>query len=168
MANLIRATENVYAPDTDGIRRLVAAAGDDYDPNKIPVVGIITRHDPPAAALLPLDGYDELGEQQVLELLRNLDIEQLLAVHAYERAHLARGSITGYSQPTHIVDTDALADASDPGAPDTAPTDYAAMSVEDLQARVDGLELEVTGTGANGNVVKADLVAALRAHDAAE
>lgn len=43
---------------------------------------------------------------------------------------------------------------------------YEEQSVEDLQAEVDRRELDVEGSGAGGNVVKADLVAALEADDA--
>jgi hypothetical protein len=44
---------------------------------------------------------------------------------------------------------------------------YGDMSPEDLKAEAEKRELTVTGTGANGNVKKSDLVAALEAHDAA-
>lgn len=165
MGTLLRATEKIYVQDRDGVRRLIAAAGDEYDPNKVPVVGVTTRHDPPEAALLPIDGYDTLTEQQVLDLLPDLDVEQLIAVHAYERTHLARGSITGYRNPTQIVDTANLDNVGEPGEPDTRAQDYGAMNVEDLQALVDERELEVTGTGKDGNVVKADLVKALQDSD---
>lgn len=44
---------------------------------------------------------------------------------------------------------------------------YADQSVEELQALVDERELEVEGTGKDGNVLKKDLVAALEADDEA-
>jgi hypothetical protein len=47
------------------------------------------------------------------------------------------------------------------------PADLEGMTVEDLQAEADRRGLEVTGTGSGGNVVKGDLVKALRADDAA-
>lgn len=43
---------------------------------------------------------------------------------------------------------------------------YGDMSADELKKVADERELVVTGTGANGNVVKADLVAALEADDA--
>ena len=48
-----------------------------------------------------------------------------------------------------------------------APADgpYAGMGKDDLQAEADGRGLTVEGTGANGNVTKADLLSALTAHD---
>jgi hypothetical protein len=44
---------------------------------------------------------------------------------------------------------------------------YGDMSPDELKAEAEKRELEVTGTGANGNVKKSDLVAALEADDAA-
>lgn len=44
---------------------------------------------------------------------------------------------------------------------------YAGMKPEDLQAMVDERQLSVEGSGKDGNVLKADLVAALDAHDVA-
>lgn len=45
--------------------------------------------------------------------------------------------------------------------------DYASQKPSDLQAEADRRGLTVEGTGADGNVLKADLVAALEADDAA-
>ena len=42
---------------------------------------------------------------------------------------------------------------------------YGKMSAEDLQSEVDSRGIEVEGTGANGNVLKRDLIAALEADD---
>jgi hypothetical protein len=47
------------------------------------------------------------------------------------------------------------------------PVDYAELSKDELQAEVDRRGITVEGSGANGNVVKDDLVAALEADDAA-
>lgn len=44
--------------------------------------------------------------------------------------------------------------------------DYSKMTPAELQGEADKRELEVEGSGANGNVVKADLVSALEADDA--
>lgn len=43
---------------------------------------------------------------------------------------------------------------------------YGGMKPEELQALASERELNVEGTGRDGNVLKADLVAALDAHDA--
>ena len=43
---------------------------------------------------------------------------------------------------------------------------YAGMKPEELQTLADERQLSVEGTGKDGNVVKADLVGALDAHDA--
>jgi hypothetical protein len=45
--------------------------------------------------------------------------------------------------------------------------DYDSQQVDDLQAEADRRGIEVEGTGADGNVLKKDLVAALKADDAA-
>ena len=80
-----------------------------------------------------------------------------------------RKIIAGTRVPPDLIDayaektgdtTTTTADAAD-----TSP-DYESMTVEDLQALVDDRELEVTGTGSGGNVIKADLVTALQASDA--
>lgn len=164
MGTLIRATENVYTQDQAGVRRLVAAAGDEYDPTQVPIVGIVTAPDPATASLVPLDGYDELSEPAVLELLPNMDAEQLAAVQAYERAHRARGTITRYGATSTVL---TAADEPPITVPsrslsDVAPHDeLERMSVPELQAEADRRELTVEGTGKDGNVLKADLVKAL-------
>ena len=48
---------------------------------------------------------------------------------------------------------------------DTRTSDYDELSVEELEAEASRRELEVQGTGANGNVLKKDLIAALEADD---
>lgn len=48
-----------------------------------------------------------------------------------------------------------------------ADQDYDAMTVDDLEAEAGRRSLTVKGTGANGNVVKADYVKALRKADRA-
>lgn len=52
-------------------------------------------------------------------------------------------------------------------APASGPSgvDYESMPVEDLQAEADRRDLEVEGTGSGGNVLKKDLVDALKADD---
>jgi hypothetical protein len=49
-----------------------------------------------------------------------------------------------------------------------APETYREMQVDDLQAEADSRGLTVEGTGANGNVLKEDLVTALEADDASK
>lgn len=53
-----------------------------------------------------------------------------------------------------------------PGA-DVAGSGYESMTVDDLHEMADTRGLTVDGTGANGNVLKSDLVAALEADDRA-
>lgn len=171
MGTLIRATEAVYATDTLGVRRLVAAAGDEYDPAAIPAVGILTTPDPAHAGLQPMPGYDELGELEVLEQLPGMDADQLAAVQAYERTHRARGSITRYGKTSTVVSganeqpatlsSRQLTEGDDPVG-----FAYDKMTVDELQAEADRLALTVEGTGQGGNVLKSDLIAALRAHAA--
>lgn len=55
----------------------------------------------------------------------------------------------------------------DAGALERDTDSYAAKSPEELQAEADRRGLNVEGTGKDGNVLKADLVAALEAHDQA-
>lgn len=43
-------------------------------------------------------------------------------------------------------------------------TDWESMTVEELEAETEGMEIE--GTGSNGRVLKADMVAALQQRDA--
>jgi hypothetical protein len=98
------ATEKVYVEDANGIRRLVAVPGD-VIPEDTPTFGVVTRRDAAAAAAEPFEGYDSLSEQQVLDRLADLSPDELEAVKAYERAHLARGSIHTYGdEPQKPVD----------------------------------------------------------------
>lgn len=53
-----------------------------------------------------------------------------------------------------------------PYPPDQRP-DYDASNVDELQKLADERSLVVVGTGSGGNVIKADLVHALQAHDQA-
>lgn len=53
------------------------------------------------------------------------------------------------------------------GSGDSGP-DYSGMKPEELKELADSRELEVTGTGKDGNVLKGDLVAALEADDTAK
>lgn len=182
------ATERVYLTDANGIRRLAAAPGD-VIPEEVPAFGMVTPSDPQLAAIVPLDGYETLSEAQVVELLPGLSADELAAVQAYERTHAARGSIVRYGQTSHVVTggrkarakqtaARAAADAAD-DASDVAPEDatvevpaeststgYDSMSPDALQDAADERGLSVVGTGANGNVLKKDLVAALQADDA--
>lgn len=155
------ATEPVYATDANGVRRLIAAPGDSYDPNTaIAPFGVITNPDA-TPVIAPLDGYDTLSEADLLDRLPGLSKDELAAVQAYERAHQARGSITTYaiaSVPVAMPTPTTIPAAA-------APAGYSTMSVEDLQTEADKRGLNVTGTGKDGNVLKSDLVSALEASD---
>jgi hypothetical protein len=62
--------------------------------------------------------------------------------------------------------TDDAASSSDSGSTGEDDKGYAGKSPDELKALADERELEVTGTGKDGNVLKGDLVAALEAYDA--
>jgi hypothetical protein len=156
------ATEPVYADDANGIRRLIAAPGDPV-PDEIPTFGVVTPTDPPAAALEPFAGYDALTEAEVLAQLETLPADDLEAVRAYERTHLARGSITRHGLMSTLVSSRSTT-AKVPA--ESTSEGYDEMTVEDLQAEVDRRGLTVAGTGAGGNVLKKDLVGALQHNDA--
>lgn len=66
-------------------------------------------------------------------------------------------SKSGATYETKVVTADT---AGGPAAPD-----YGAMTKDELQAEAERRKLEVKGTGKDGAVVKADLVAALTAAD---
>jgi hypothetical protein len=155
------ATEAVYVIDASGVRRLVAAAGD-VIPDTSPAFGIVTAPDPPEAAVLPFEGYDELTEVEVVAMLPELDADMLFAVQAYERSHLARGAIHRYGHDSAVVTsrgTRLVAAESTSGG-------YDAMNVIKLTAEAEGRGLAVVGTGPAGKVLKKDLVAALTKDDA--
>jgi len=97
------ATEAVYAEDGNGIRRLVAAAGD-VIPDGAPSYGIVTPRDQPETGLEPLEGYAAMSEEDVIALLPSLDADQVKAVRAYERSHQARGSIVRFRRTSKAVD----------------------------------------------------------------
>lgn len=52
--------------------------------------------------------------------------------------------------------------------PDPTPTDWSEYTVPELEAFASEAGLEVEGTGANGHVVKDDLVTALTAHESSD
>lgn len=159
------ATEPVYVddPNAPGVQRLIAAPGDEI-PADVPTVGVVTPPDPASVLSEPLDGYDALTEDDIVSRLPDLGADELAAVQAYEQAHQARGSITRYGLRSQVV-TSARAKAKSVPAESTS-EGYDSMSVEDLQAEADSRGLDVQGSGAGGNVVKKDLVAALQANDA--
>jgi hypothetical protein len=163
MAGFLTATEPVYVTDPNGVRRLIAAPGDAYDPATIPVVGVVTLPDAPESGVEPFDGYDDLTEAEVVALLPDLELEVLDAVRAYERAHLARGAIHRYGLVSRVV-------RSGGKRPKTVPAEstsegYDGMSFTDLQAEVASRGLTVR-SGTRGPASKRDLVAALQADDA--
>lgn len=160
----LTATEPVYVTDANGVRRLIAAPGDAYDPATIPVVGVVTQHDAPESGIEPFEGYDSLTEDEVLARLPDLTADELAAVRAYERAHLARGTIHRYGLTSRVVRSGGKAAKVTPAA--STAQGYDSMAADELQAEADRRALSVRGSGARGAVVKSDLVAALQADDA--
>jgi hypothetical protein len=88
-----------------------------------------------------------------------------------EQIGISRKLFAGQAVPPDLVRAyrgavgDAQAD--DPAEEADAARSYDGMSAEDLQTEADRRKLSVAGTGANGNVLKKDLVDALRAADGA-
>ena len=193
------AKEHLYAPDAQGVMRLVAAPGDPIPDNlaaaaaaRTPVVNAPATA-PVSADELPIEGYDRLSEAEVLTFLPGLDPADLERVRAYEQAHQARGSITRFGLDTRPVGarTARPRAATEPPAPapPVAPQDAAKPSAgaeggepavepgqgasappdgdwgkldrEALEAEASRRDLEVQGTGKDGQVTKKDLVAAL-------
>lgn len=97
------ATEPVYAEDRLGIKRLIAAAGD-VIPDVVPEYGIVTPRNTTASVVVPIDGYAEMSEDDVVALLPTLTDEQLASVQAYEAAHLARGTIVRFGRASKPID----------------------------------------------------------------
>jgi hypothetical protein len=85
------ATENIYAEDEQGIRRLVVGVG-----MEIPEGVDVPESGSADAADLPIANYDQLEEGEIVEQLGDLSDEDLGKVRAYEQAKQARGSITTY------------------------------------------------------------------------
>lgn len=159
------ATEQVWSePDAFGVRRLIATPGM-VVPTTVPAYGVHTPSAHPAAGTLPFADYETLTEAEIVERLADLPADELDHVRAYEQAHQARGAITRYGLTSQVVT--GTKTTLTPPAQSTS-EGYDAMSVAGLQAEADRRKLTVTGTGANGNVVKGDLVAALQADDAAK
>jgi hypothetical protein len=73
----------------------------------------------------------------------------------------------GQAVPPDLIDAYNAEIGNAPASDQGEPVDYDSQQVDDLQAEADRRGLEVEGTGADGNVLKKDLVAALKADDAA-
>jgi hypothetical protein len=159
------ATEQIWSEEDEfGVRRLIATPGM-VVPTNPPAYGITTPPAHPQAGVAPFDGYDTLTEAEIVDRLSALSDSDLEHVRAYEQAHQARGAITRYGLTSTVVT--GTKTTLEPPAQSTS-EGYAAMKSADLQAEADQRGLTVTGTGAGGNVVKDDLVAALQADDAAK
>lgn len=113
---------------------------DDYDPSSVQRVG--TPNDDVVVAKKDVIVHDD-----------QLNIDRKIVAGQPVPADLrkAYAEETGESVPESDSDT----------------VDYDKKSVEELEDEVDRRGLEVEGTGADGNVLKKDLVAALKADDAA-
>jgi hypothetical protein len=163
------ATERVYAPDAQGIMRLIAAPGDPVpDPGTVTAYGIVTPPDDPAAAVPPLGGYDSMTEADILAEMRILPETQNALIRRYEQAHMARGSITTFGLRSSVVR------GGRDQSPVTVPAEsaaisggYVGMSSEALDAELARRQITLgSGTGAGGAILKADKVAALQDYDA--
>jgi hypothetical protein len=73
----------------------------------------------------------------------------------------------GQAVPPDLIDAYNAEIGNAPASDQGEPVDYDSQQVDDLQAEADRRGLEVEGTGADGNVLKKDLVAALKAAGAA-
>lgn len=78
-----------------------------------------------------------------------------------------RRLIAGQPVPRDLVNAYNAAIGGDDEAGDSPAGKYADWKRPALEAEVDERELDITGTGANGNVLVKDLIAALEANDAA-
>jgi hypothetical protein len=96
--------------------------------------------------------------------------EQVIATEDASSTTIAlnidRKVFAGQPVPPDLVDAyNGDTRASDGSDPDGSAVDYESQSVEELEAEAKqrGIYDDIEGTGANGNVVKADLVKALSA-----
>jgi hypothetical protein len=153
----MRADKDMVCRDLAGVERFVAFGSD------VPAGYEYVRDAAPVQ--LPADATAPRS-------IANADAAAVHAENARARADRARRGETAVRDT--LPDT-AAATGEDPDAETppgtTAPTrDYDAMNVDDLEDEVErrraaGDVVEVTGTGKDGNVVKADLVKALQDSD---
>lgn len=99
---------------------------------------------------------DDIVVKQILD--HGVEVERKLFAGQRVPADLIDAYKTATGEPPAAV-TDADADAA---------ADYSKMSAVELQALADQRGVEAGGTGAGGNVVKVDLIAALEADDQAK
>lgn len=145
-----RAEKDIIARDRAGIERFVAFGTD------VPLGWTYVRDAEPAA--LPPHALQPRA-------LANADA---IAVHADAARTTAERTAAGEATVRETLPDHASTGAQDTGAGEPhgiapLPVNYDDMGVEDLQAEADRRGLEVEGTGANGNVLKKDLVDALKA-----
>jgi hypothetical protein len=156
----------------------VEGLGPDGQPTTLQVYKVgrqgetITLTDAQAARLLDLGAvkpadeplsYSEMSTAQLQALAdqRGIQVQGSGANGAVLDSDLV-SALTVYDQGQGIV-----SNVVPPAEPSAAITgDYDSHSVEELQVEADRRGLTVEGTGANGNVVKGDLVSALEADDA--
>lgn len=74
-----------------------------------------------------------------------------------------RKIVEGTRVPPDLIDAYHQATGEKPAKDDEASSRYDSMKVEDLEQLVSDRELQVEGTGKDGNIVKADLIRALEA-----
>ena len=111
------------------------------------------------------DGYEPSGASTVVppNVMPGALREQLAA----ERGGDTAAAGAGATPAGHSGETGNALEADTSGGAGGS-TDYNDQSVDDLQAEADSRGLTVEGTGANGNVLKADLMTALEEDDAAK
>jgi hypothetical protein len=82
---------------------------------------------------------------------------------------IKRKLFAGQRVPADLIEAYHAATGDEPVADESATgPDYSKMTPEDLRALVDERQLQVQGSGANGNIIKTDLVNALVASDSAD
>lgn len=165
------ATTRIFGPEEGATasRRLLAAPGDTvpdgYSPDGTWIgVGVqptaVPYTEPDAAVpAAPWDGYDDMPEEAILDLLPGLTPGELDAVRRYERAHLARGAIHRYGEGSNVV-TSRGTRRIEAESTSVAPG-YGAMTKTALSEAAMDRALTVPA-----DATKAQLVALLQADDA--
>lgn len=84
------------------------------------------------------------------------------------RGHWLEAARAGWPDPTQLPTGDIPLNQDEPAVEPDEPLDYEAMTRDELEVYAEQIGFDLTaiaGTGANGNVVKADIVRALQNRD---